>query len=192
MKIKILVIGDELVGKSSLIATYISRQYISSNINSYGNTRRESSVLPYEILPGIFDKNIEVTLMDSSSHAFSSFESHFAEANAFFTQQLKDADSVLALYDTTRLETLSNLSKKWLPIVEDVINQSATDETNANRPNKPVVIVGTKTDLLQIPLNHSEKVDSEPSQHDAEIEALKSVLNRFPFAQICCRLMIFS
>ena len=108
-------------------------------------------------------------------------------------QRIIAADSILLLYDVTRPETFENLTNEWLPMLRDVqevqnsknIGQnnvkapflsSASNQKditaaqyNSLRAYKPVVIVGTKDDLL---VNGEDK------------EKYNSVLSLFPFVLV--------
>lgn len=141
--VKILLVGDSQVGKSSLLSSFVSRHF------------------PQEVPPVLADavippettaNNVCVTIMDSSAKQ---------SDRETLRQKISIADSIIALYDVTRTETLDNLSKVWLPMIRDSANGGEV---------KPVVIVGTKMDLL---------VEEE------DIEKLHYILTNFPFALIC-------
>jgi len=165
--IRILIIGDSGVGKSSLISSFVSRHF----------PEEVPSVMIDSIIPSdTTANNINVTIMDSSARAGD---------REVLKQKLRAADSVLALYDASRHETLENLSHEWLPLIRDVCSSSNNithnydlEEGVNNIEGKPVVIVGTKIDLLG---------DAEENRIQEESEILTSILRKFPFVLACCR-----
>lgn len=166
--IRILIIGDSGVGKSSLISSFVSRHF----------PEEVPSVMIDSIIPSdTTANNINVTIMDSSARA---------SDREVLKQKLRAADSVIALYDSSRHETLENLSHEWLPLIRDVCSSSSNNLTHNhdlekgsnNSEGKPVVIVGTKIDLLG---------DAEENRAQEESEILRSILRKFPFVLACCR-----
>ena len=163
--IRILILGDSGVGKSSLISSYVSRHF----------PEEVPSVMTDAVIPSDTTANgINVTIMDSSARSGD---------REVLKQKLRAADSVIALYDASRHETLENLSQEWLPLIKDVCSSSNNstnhpDLENGTNTNKPVVIVGTKIDLLG---------DSEENRVHEESEILRSILRKFPFVLACCR-----
>lgn len=120
--VRILLIGDSGVGKSSLISSYVSRHF------------------PEEVPPIMTDaiippdttaNNVCVTIMDSSARPGD---------REVLKHKIRAADSVIALYDVTRPETFDSLLQEWLPLVRDISNSLSI--------NKAVVLVGTKIDLV--------------------------------------------
>lgn len=125
--VNVLLLGDDGVGKSSLLSAYISRHF------------------PQEVPPIVIDAkiprdmiwtNVSATFMDSSSRALE---------RENLKQKIRLADSIIAMYDVTRPETFDNLAREWLPLVREV-----TAEENSEGPvkNKPVIVLGNKLDLL--------------------------------------------
>src|ERR1700740_609714 len=137
--VKLLLIGDEGVGKSSLISSYISRHFPSEV--PFVMT---DAIIP----PEITSNDVGVTVMDSSSRV--------ADLEVL-KQKLLVADSIIALYDVTRDETFDNLSQIWFPLLNEVYGEGH---------NKPVLVVGTKTDLIT---------------EDNHMERLRALLERYPF-----------
>ncbi len=100
--VKILLLGDEGVGKSSLLSAYMSKHF------------------PQEVPPVVIDTTIPaektangvcVTIMDSS-----------ARHREQLKQKILAADSIVALYDVTRPETYENLLSDWLPFIKEVLS----------------------------------------------------------------------
>jgi Ras family protein T1 len=150
-EVKIVFIGDEGVGKSSFISTYISKHF----------SQKVPHVMTDAIIPSeITSDDVLLTIMDSSSRLID---------REVLKSKIISSDAVIILYDITRPETLENISHIWLPLVtslttinsntnnnNDNKNNNNIDDNNNNNNNdsndninfKPVIIVGTKTDLL--------------------------------------------
>jgi len=139
--IKVLVLGDDGVGKSSLICTLIS----NNNIHDAGIPDIYQDVS----IPGesCWDINVDVTIMDSSPRISENelrckvkicidHASPPKKVNLSLSLSLKvlDADSIVLVYDVERRETLDRLMSYWLPFISDL--------TTA-----PIIIAGNKVTL---------------------------------------------
>lgn len=139
--VKIVLVGDEGVGKSSLISAYISQHF----------PQEVPPVLTDAIIPPETTANdVCVTIMDSSASP---------NDREVLRQKIISADSVIALYDVTRPETFESLANFWLPLIRDL-----------SAEYKPVILVGTKTDLL---------IEEQDTQQ------LNALLLQFPFVMNC-------
>lgn len=153
-RIKILIVGDEGVGKSSLISSYISQHF----------SQEVPQVMTDAIIPSEMTANdVCVTLMDSSSRINDRDVLH---------SKIIAADSIIVTYDITRLETFDNMTSFWLPLITSLSTQQAQVNQNKKMNNvvKPVIVVGTKTDLLE----------DEP-----DISLLNHLLLDFPCVMSC-------
>lgn len=148
-EVKIVFMGDEGVGKSSFISTYISKHF----------SQKVPHVMTDAIIPSeITSDDVLLTIMDSSSRLID---------REVLKSKIISSDAVIILYDITRPETLENISHIWLPLVTSLTttnsnnnndnknNNNNIDNNNYNNNDsndnvnfKPVIIVGTKTDLL--------------------------------------------
>jgi Ras family protein T1 len=145
-EVKIVFIGDEGVGKSSFISTYISKHF----------SQKVPHVMTDAIIPSeITSDDVLLTIMDSSSRLID---------REVLKSKIISSDAVIILYDITRPETLENISHIWLPLVtsltttnsnnnndnknNNIDNNNNNNDSNDNVNFKPVIIVGTKTDLL--------------------------------------------
>ena len=118
-EIQVVVIGDEKVGKSSMISTLVS-QHFSDKV---------PAILHDVHLP-IEDEESSDTMtsiLDTSSRS---------EDFSTVLQQIKTAHAILLIYDITRIETFNRLSSFWLPMIH---------KTALHAP--PITIVGNKLDL---------------------------------------------
>jgi Ras family protein T1 len=158
--LSVLVLGDSMVGKSSLISSYISRHF----------PREVPAVMINTIIPPEATTNdVCVTIMDSSAKAGD---------RDILKQKIFMADSIIALYDVSRPETLDSISAEWLPLIKEVCRQQQGQNSSNNATNtitqqqqqqnyKPVILIGNKTDLL--------------AEDECDIDKLHALLSAFPF-----------
>jgi mitochondrial Rho GTPase 1 len=147
--VNILLIGDEGVGKSSLLSAFISRHFPQEVPHV---------MIDAKIPPNMVWTNIFTTVMDSSSQP---------SDREILKHKIALADSIIAVYDLTRPDTFDNLSRIWLPLIQEV----GTDTNDPTQTcQKSVIVLGNKQDLL---------VDDEDQQKLAEL------LKEFPFV-FCC------
>eukprot|EP00601_Ochromonadales_sp_CCMP2298_P020292 CAMPEP_0173324208 /NCGR_PEP_ID=MMETSP1143-20121109/30931_1 /TAXON_ID=483371 /ORGANISM="non described non described, Strain CCMP2298" /LENGTH=750 /DNA_ID=CAMNT_0014268231 /DNA_START=156 /DNA_END=2408 /DNA_ORIENTATION=+ len=140
--VTILVVGDEGVGKSSLISAYISQHF----------PQEVPDVMTDAIIPPEITQNeVSVMIRDSSAKPGD---------RDVLQQKVMAADSIIALYDVTRPDTFESLQSFWLPLIKDL----------SAGQYKPVILVGTKTDLL---------VEEQDTQQ------LNGLLLAFPFVMNC-------
>jgi small GTP-binding protein len=147
--VKILVLGDSGVGKSSLISSYVSN-YFSYDVPSI--------VADCFLRSDTTASGVSVTIMDSSARP--------GDRNVLI-QKIRVSDSIIACYDTTRLETIDNLATIWLPLIQAERNGQAK-----------VVVAGTKIDLL------GEPEDVIPAEEEKRVQEL---LMPFPFCLLAER-----
>jgi GTPase SAR1 family protein len=147
--VRILVLGDAGVGKTSIIDTYITH-YFSADL---------PAVMVDSLIPKDATTNgVNATIMDSSVDP---------DDRNVLLHKIRVADSIIAVYDVSRLETLENLKSEWLPFIEET-SQALSERC------KPVIIAANKTDL------HSQDEEVERAQ-------LIEILERFSFVQLCDR-----
>jgi small GTP-binding protein len=126
---KFTVIGDEGVGKSSLISTFISKHFPLAIPNVL-----ETCILPAEVT----EYNVAITIIDTSA-------SHDDEE--VLKLKLRESDTILVLYDLSRKATFESLSTKWLPLL------------SIDNSTKNVIVVGTKSDLVEEEENEEVEVE---------------------------------
>lgn len=158
--VQILLMGDDGVGKSSLLSAYISRHF----------PQEVPSVVSDTMLPAEATANHTcVTIMDSSARI---------SDRELLKQKIINADSIVLVYDVTRPETLDSIISNWIPLINDIqktsstgsggslsqsrlavsltgsnvgqstLSQSQSQTQTPSSRSKPLIILGTKIDLL--------------------------------------------
>lgn len=116
------------VGKSSLISSYVSR-YFS------------------EVPPVVTDcylradttaSGVAVTIMDSSAR--------FGDRDILI-HKIRICDSIILCYDSSRLDTLDNISKIWLPLIQ------------REKQDAKVIIAITKCDILEADTERNHEIE---------------------------------
>jgi GTPase SAR1 family protein/Ca2+-binding EF-hand superfamily protein len=156
--VKLLLVGDGGVGKSSLISTFVSRHF--SDIVPATMTRL---TLPPD---SSLDGSIITTIIDSkgcsSSHISGASQSKLeslpvdehdylvGESGVVDSEDSYDdqsfesnahiADAIILVYDVTKPNSFQRLEDYWLPKIE-----------NCDKKELPVIIVGNKVDLTSEP-----------------------------------------
>lgn len=113
--LRILLVGDPEVGKSSIISTYTSRHFPDDGVPSI---IYDSKLPPDSTANGTF-----VVIMDSNARNGNN------KSNSTLTDKILMADSIVCVYDVTRPETLESIANEWLPLIKDVIS-SANNQNN--------------------------------------------------------------
>lgn len=99
-QVRILVLGDEKVGKTSLISTFVSQHF---------SERVPSIMHPVQIPAEENQDEVSTLIMDSSSQA---------NDQSQVIEQIYQAHAILLLYDISRPETFHRLRSFWLPFIE--------------------------------------------------------------------------
>ena len=118
--IRVLIVGDEKVGKTSLIKAYTSEQLPSELPNVHP---------PVKFPKELSEAHCDVTMIDT-------FYRRDREADGTIEEELCRADVVLVVYDVTRPETIDRLRAFWLHFITSTCDL-------------PIILVGNKADLKQ-------------------------------------------
>ena len=154
---RILVLGDMGTGKSSLISSFVSRHF----------PEEPPDVMTDAVLPArASSSRTRVTLMDSSARS--------GLDRDLLKRKVGMADSIIALYDATRLDTLESLAADWLPFVVEILG---------GQDRARVVVVASKVDLIGEDL----LPDDEAGRVAEENEKLKALQQSFPCVKSVCR-----
>ena len=121
LKYKLIVIGDENVGKTSIINRFKSNQFTGDYEPTVG--------LDFQSIPLLIDnQNVTLLLYDTAG------QEKFRSLIPLYT---KEANIILLIYDTTNSESFSNI-EKWYDCL-----------SNINKEEAIFVLVGNKIDLVE-------------------------------------------
>ena len=121
LKYKLIVIGDENVGKTSIINRFKSNQFTGDYEPTVG--------LDFQSIPLLIDnQNVTLLLYDTAG------QEKFRSLIPLYT---KEANIILLIYDTTNSESFSNI-EKWYDSL-----------SNINKEEAIFVLVGNKIDLVE-------------------------------------------
>lgn len=121
---KIVIVGDEQVGKTSLIRRFVEDKFSESYVQTLGF---EISVKSVPLAP---NHVVVLSLWDVGGEArFKHLQKRYYEG----------ARGIVVAFDATRLETLDHVPE-WVALVREVLTNDV-----------PLVLVGTKLDLLTGP-----------------------------------------
>lgn len=119
--VRILLVGDDGVGKTSLILSLVTEEFPDEV-----PARAEEITIPADVTP----EKVPTHIVD-----FSNVE----QTEDDLRDELDQADVVCVVYACDSDESIDRITSFWLPIVFDVCG---------NR-QKPVVLVGNKSDLME-------------------------------------------
>ena len=118
--LKILLIGDSYVGKTSLLLQYIDRECPENHMATIGVEFKDKIIQ-------INKKNVKLQVWDTSGQ-----ERYRSITKNFY----RNADGVMFICDVTKEKTFENI-KNWL----------IDSEQNSNNSNFKKILVGNKIDL---------------------------------------------
>ncbi|XP_020626565.1 mitochondrial Rho GTPase 1-A-like [Orbicella faveolata] len=120
-EVRILLVGDPQVGKTSLILSLVSEEFPEEV-----PTRAEEITIPADVTP----EKVPTHIVDYCA---------LEQSEDMLIDEIVKANVVCVVYDVTAEESLERITSFWLPL----IRQTAEEETL-----KPVIIVGNKSDLM--------------------------------------------
>lgn len=131
MTIKIMMIGEQAVGKSSLTKRYTEQIFVTNIMGTAGLDMKQKIV-------NVFEEDVNVIIYDSAGHE------RFRKITEV---QYKGSDGLVLIYDTTD-------SKSFDWIIE-WIDKLKID----NIPNMEIILLGNKIDLEGRQINKSNAQD---------------------------------
>ncbi|OQV24366.1 Mitochondrial Rho GTPase 1-A [Hypsibius exemplaris] len=117
--IRLLLVGDEYVGKTSLILSLVSEQFPFSV---------PPRTQPITIPPDVTPERVATILVDTSMREQSEND---------ISSEIVRADVICLVYSVVDDETFNRLSKYWLPLIREKLGDSH---------KVPVILVGNKSD----------------------------------------------
>ncbi|XP_063961643.1 mitochondrial Rho GTPase 1-A-like isoform X1 [Lytechinus pictus] len=160
--VRILLLGDAGVGKTSLILTLVSDEFPEEEVPA----RAEEITIPPDVTP----EKVPTHIVDFSARE---------QSDEILLEEIDRADVICVVYAVSNKDTIDSITDYWLPLVRNTLGSDHLT---------PVIIVGNKSD--QADANSLETV--VPIMNDyAEIETcvecsarnLKNISEVFYYAQ---------
>eukprot|EP00941_MAST-03F_sp_MAST-3F-sp1_P003703 g3703.t1 len=153
--VRIVVVGDSEVGKTSLISTLVSEHFPEKRLRSV--------LHEVQIAPDVTPDKIPLIIVDTQSPRISSDhpQDRVVVNNVFAA--MRKADVVVLVYDVDRNSTFLNVTKEWLPRIKRKLKDI------------PVVIVGNKIDLRNNKGNLAQNEQAMQSKFVPILQSFKMV-----------------
>jgi len=119
--VRILLVGDDGVGKTSLILSLVTEEFPDDV-----PARAEEITIPADVTP----EKVPTHIVDFS---------YAEQTEEELRDELDQADVVCVVYGCDNDESIERITTFWLPIVFDVCGSR----------QKPIVLVGNKSDLME-------------------------------------------
>jgi len=161
--VRILLVGDDAVGKTSLILTLVSEEFPDEVPAKAEEITITADVTPEKVPSHIVD--------------FSTAEQSEDELR----EEIEKADVIAVVYALNDDETIRRITDYWLPTIQEI---------TANGMQKPIVLVGNKADAVEINGSKMEDIVNIMDQFP-EVETciecsardLKNISELFYYAQ---------
>lgn len=216
-QITILVLGDDGVGKSSLISTFVSRHFservpgVMTRVRLPANTNMSNLDAvndPAAAASSEYQKNVNVfpyvtSIVDTQSNIALAAEEHEHERDAndsgydiesnvsSAAARLGSVDALVLVYDLDRPQTFQRLESHWLPWIERTFSPPPATTETPNSISGPDII-----DYNMIPpvIIAGNKLDltlasTPPAQEEARVnrQQIVALLQRFKFVRHCIK-----
>lgn len=119
--VRILLVGDPQVGKTSLILSLVSEEFPEEV-----PARAEEITIPADVTP----EKVPTHIVDFSD---------LDQSEDMLIDEIVKANVVCVVYDVTSEGSLERITSYWLPLIR---------QTGEEDSSKPVIIVGNKSDLM--------------------------------------------
>lgn len=140
---KIVIVGDQLVGKSNLLSRYTRDEFYLGTVPTVGIEFTNKYLV-------IDEKKVKVQIWDTAG------QERFSKVSAAF---YRSAVGALLVYDTTKKESFNNV-EKWIKELENFAD-----------PSILTILVGNKKDLVHIrEVEIEEATEFAKSKNMANIE----------------------
>ncbi|XP_074647076.1 mitochondrial Rho GTPase 1-like isoform X2 [Tubulanus polymorphus] len=120
--VRILLVGEPGVGKTSLVMSLVSEEFIEKV-----PAKAEEITIPPDVTP----ERVPTHIVDFSSRE---------QDEKQLKSELIRADVICIVYAVDDDESVSQITKHWLPLIKE--------STESTTSHTPVILVGNKTDLI--------------------------------------------
>ncbi|XP_055916609.1 mitochondrial Rho GTPase isoform X2 [Eupeodes corollae] len=126
--VRILLVGDPGVGKTSLILSLVSEEFPEDV-----PAKAEEITIPANVTP----EQVPTNIVDYSN---------IEQTDEVLAEEIQKAHVVCIVYAVDDDETLDRITSHWLPFIRNSCNANEKDQQPLR---KPVVLVGNKVDLVE-------------------------------------------
>jgi len=159
--VRILLVGDPGVGKTSLILSLVSEEFPEEV-----PPKAEEITIPADVTP----EHVPTNIVDYSS---------VEQNDESLAEEIQKAHVVCVVYAVDDETTLDRISSHWLPVIRDA---------SAGDTRKPVVLVGNKIDLVEYStidhvLSIMEDFNEVESCVECSAKTLHNISEMFYYAQ---------
>lgn len=161
--VRILLVGDPGVGKTSLILSLVSEDFLEDVPPKAEEITIPADVTPEQVPTNIVDYNGKYANRCGSFQSTSPssidwkitrirfngkillflcffFETASEQSDDSLHEEINKAHVVCIVYSVEDESSMDRISEHWLPLIRDAVNES--------EQRKPVVLVGNKIDLI--------------------------------------------
>ncbi|XP_041362317.1 mitochondrial Rho GTPase 1-like isoform X2 [Gigantopelta aegis] len=122
--VRILLVGDDGVGKTSLILSLVSEEFAEEV-----PAKAEEITIPADVTP----EHVPTHIVDSSGQE---------QNEVALREEISKASVVCVVYAVTDEDTVQRLTTYWLPFIRNTLGEDH---------RTPVILVGNKVDLAEFP-----------------------------------------
>jgi len=160
-EVRILLVGDKGVGKTSLILSLVSEEFPIDV-----PARAEEITIPAELTP----EKVVTCIVD-----FSSVEQNEKQ----LTNEVERADVICIVYAVDEEDTLASVTDHWLPLLRSILGEDH---------RTPVILVGNKVDMIdystmELVMPIMNEYDEIETCVECSARNLKNISEMFYFAQ---------
>lgn len=139
LNIKVVVVGDGSVGKTSLLNAYVDKTFST------------------EYVPTVFDNRQTSILVDNKEYSLGIWDTAGQEGfDRLRPLSYPESDIFLLCFDISNEKTFKALFSRWLPELEH------------HQPDTPCIVVGTKADLRNNPKFMEESKARTSAEYESE------------------------
>ncbi|XP_059620720.1 mitochondrial Rho GTPase-like isoform X6 [Phlebotomus argentipes] len=159
--VRILLVGDQGVGKTSLILSLVSEEFPEDV-----PAKAEEITIPADVTP----EQVPTNIVDYSAAE---------QADDALTEEIARASVVCIVYSVEDDSTIERIASHWLPLIRDSMPMDQ---------RKPVVLVGNKVDLVDFStidqvLSIMEEYPEVESCVECSAKTLQNISEMFYYAQ---------
>ena len=152
--IKILILGDEKVGKSSLYEKFINRKFLTNYSQSKTIQFKQTNL-------NLNGETINLKFFDTPGNE---------EKHKIYTSVYVDTTGIIVMFDLTNKNSFENIFKKWIPDFFNFLKIKPTDCF-------PLIIIGNFSDL-------SKKRVFEKKEIEEKLKEVSKYTNYFFYQEI--------